>query len=126
MNAICSMLLFSSLLILPALGAQRPNVVYLLADDMGYGDIQKLHARGKIPTPNLNKLREAGMLFTEAHSGSSVCTPTRYGIMTGRYAWRGKLKQGVIKAYAPPLIEEGRKTVADLFIPSCNWKHYQD
>ena len=91
-----------------------PNIVFILADDMGFGDVQGLHDRGKIPTPNLNRLAREGMSFTEAHSGSAVCTPTRYGIMTGRYCWRGRLKKRVINAYAPPLIEKGRMTVAEL------------
>lgn len=104
----------AALAAIAAAAAERPNIVYILADDMGYGDVQCLHDRGKIPTPALNKLASEGMVFTEAHSGSAVCTPTRYGIMTGRYAWRGVLKRGVIKAYARPIIEKGRMTVAEL------------
>ena len=76
-------------------GASRPNIVYILADDLGYGDVHCLNPeRGKIPTPNLDRLAGQGMRFTEAHSGSAVCTPTRYGILTGRYAWRSRLQSG--------------------------------
>src|SRR5688500_13170408 len=69
--------------------AKAPNVLYILADDLGYGDVRVLNpTRGKIPTPHLDRLGRQGMIFTDAHSGSSVCTPTRYGLLTGRYAWR--------------------------------------
>ena len=77
----------------PAL-TDKPNFVFILADDMGYGDIS--HAGGKIPTPNLDRLRAEGMRFTDAHTTSSVCTPTRYGILTGRYNWRSPLKKSVL------------------------------
>jgi arylsulfatase A len=92
----------------------RPNIVYILADDLGYGDVKRLNPQGKIPTPNLDRLAAEGMTFTDAHSGSSVCTPTRYGILTGRYCWRSPLKSGVLLGYDPPLIEPGRLTVAAL------------
>jgi arylsulfatase A-like enzyme len=90
----------------------RPNIVYILADDLGYGDVSCFNADSKIKTPNIDALARQGMRFTDAHSSSSVCTPTRYGIMTGRYAWRSKLKRGVLGGYSPPLIEPGRMTVA--------------
>ena len=86
-------------------GERLPNIVYILADDLGYGDVQCLNPdRGKIPTPNIDRLAAEGMTFTDAHSGSAVCTPTRYGILTGRYAWRSRLQSGVLGPYAPPLI----------------------
>ncbi len=90
-----------------------PNIVFILADDMGYGDIHAYNPESKIPTPNLDGLAQAGMMFTDAHSGSAVCTPTRYGLVTGRYCWRSKLKRGVL--FAPndfPLIGPDRLTVA--------------
>jgi arylsulfatase A-like enzyme len=99
----------------PAAGpATRPNIVYILADDLGYGDIQCLNPeRGKIKTPHLDRLASQGMTFTDAHSGSSVCTPTRYGLLTGRYAWRTRLQRGVLDGTDnPPLIAEDRPTVA--------------
>lgn len=77
-------------------GDERPNVVILLADDLGYGEVSCLNPEGKIPTPNLDQLAKDGMTFTDAHSGSSVCTPTRYGLLTGRYCWRSRLQNGVL------------------------------
>ena len=91
----------------------RPNVVFVLCDDLGYGDVQCLNPeRGKIPTPNFDRLAKDGMIFTDAHSGSSVCTPTRYGLMTGRYSWRSRLQSGVVQGFAPCLIAKDRPTVA--------------
>jgi arylsulfatase A len=95
--------------------AARPNIVYILCDDLGYGDVQSLNpTRGKIATPHIDRLAAEGMQFTDAHSGSSVCTPTRYGILTGRYAWRTRLQSGVLNGMSPPLIAADRMTVAVL------------
>ncbi len=91
--------------------AVKPNIVYILADDMGYGDIQYLNKECKISTPNLNRLAQGGMIFMDAHSGSAVCTPTRYGILTGRYCWRTIKKSGVLMGYDKPLIAPERMTV---------------
>lgn len=92
---------------------EKPNIVYIICDDLGYGDIQCLAPEtSKIPTPHADRLASEGMTFTDAHSGSSVCTPTRYGIMTGRYSWRTKLQKGVVTGFAPCLIDEDRMTVA--------------
>src|SRR5580765_5785847 len=92
----------------------HPNIVFILCDDLGYGDVRCLNPQGKIPTPNFDRVAAEGMLFTDAHSGSAVCTPTRYGLMTGRYAWRSRLQQGVLGGLSPRLIEPGRMTVASL------------
>jgi len=92
----------------------RPNIIFVLADDMGYGDISKLNPEGKIKTPNLDQLADEGMIFTDAHTSSSVCTPTRYGILTGRYNWRSKLKNGVLTGKSKALIPSSRKTVASM------------
>ena len=89
-----------------------PNIVYILADDLGYGDVHCLNPEGKIATPNMDRLASEGMRFTDAHSSSAVCTPTRYGILTGRYNWRSRLKSGVQGGFSPDLIEPGRVTVA--------------
>ena len=90
----------------------KPNIVYILADDMGYGDISILNKRDqKILTPNIDRIGKEGIIFTDAHSGSAVCTPTRYGVITGRYAWRTRLKRGVLNGLSPHLIEEKRVTV---------------
>ena len=95
--------------------ASPPNIVYILADDLGYGDVQALNPqRGKIKTPCLDKLASQGMTFTDAHSGSSVCTPTRYGVLTGRYAWRSRLQASVLDGYVEPLIAADRLTVPGL------------
>jgi len=94
--------------------AQRPNVVYILADDLGYGDIKKLNPDAQVTTPNVDRLINEGVVFTNAHSGSAVCTPTRYGILTGRYAFRSSLKKGVLNGFSPALIEDSRFTIADL------------
>ncbi len=91
-----------------------PNIVYIIADDMGYGDVSCLNAECKIPTPNMDKLAAEGMVFTDAHSGSAVCTPTRYGILTGRYCWRSRLEAGVLWGYSRPIIPKSRLTVASL------------
>jgi len=89
-----------------------PNIVYIIADDLGYGDINCLNHECKIPTPNIDRLAAKGIRFTDAHSGSAVCTPTRYGILTGRYAWRTRLQNGVTWGYSKALIDKDRMTVA--------------
>ena len=92
--------------------AESPNVVVMLADDMGFGELQCLNPkRGKIPTPNLDAIAGKGLVFTDAHSGSSVCTPTRYGLLTGRYAWRTRLQRGVLTG-GESLIAENRLTLS--------------
>ena len=79
------------------------------------GDVTCYDAKSKIHTPNLDRLAKGGMRFTDAHSASAVCTPSRYALLTGRYAWRTGLKSGVLGGFSQPLIEKGRMTVADLF-----------
>ena len=91
--------------------AKHPNVIYILADDMGYGDAHCYDQRSLIPTQHLDKLAQQGMRFTDAHSPSAVCSPTRYGILTGRYAWRTVMKSLVLWAFDRPLIEPDRLTV---------------
>ena len=87
---------------------EKPNIIYVLADDLGYGDIKVFNANGKINTPNIDQLASEGMIFTDAHSSSSVCTPTRYGILTGRYNWRSKLKKSVLNGTSKALISKKR------------------
>jgi arylsulfatase A-like enzyme len=91
-----------------------PNIVYILADDLGYGDVSALNDSAAFTTSNIDAMAANGMIFTDAHSGSAVCTPTRYGILTGRYAWRSSLQSGVSWSWDPPLIPSQRQTVADL------------
>lgn len=98
----------------PSPAGALPNLVVILADDLGYGDVGAFNPDARIRTPNLDRLAAQGMIFTDAHSGSSVCTPTRYGILTGRYAWRTRLARGVLGGYSPHLIAPGRMTVASL------------
>ena len=98
----------------------RPNIVFILCDDLGYGDLKCLNPNGKIATPRLDRLASEGMIFTDAHSGSGVCSPTRYGLMTGRYAWRSKLQSGVLGGLSPRLIENDRLTVA-LFLKNAGY-----
>ncbi len=93
---------------------EHPNIVYILADDLGYGDLSCFNRNSKIPVPHLDQLAKEGMAFTDAHSGSAVCTPTRYGILTGRYSWRSRLKKGVTYGDSPHLIEDTRMTVASM------------
>ena len=82
----------------------RPNIVIILADDLGYGDVRCYNRDSKIPTPQLDALAAGGMRFTDAHSSSSVCSPTRYALLTGRYAWRTRLQRGVLPPWGAPLI----------------------
>lgn len=93
--------------------SDRPNIVLILCDDLGYGDVSYLNPKyGKIQTPHIDRLAQSGMTFTDAHSGSSVCTPTRYGLLTGRYSWRTRLQSGVVTGFAPSLISKDRPTLA--------------
>jgi arylsulfatase A-like enzyme len=93
---------------------EKPNIIYILADDMGYGDLSCLNEQSKINSIHLDRLAAEGMLFRDAHASSALCTPSRYSILTGRYNWRSTLKQGVTWGYSPPLIEPERMTVASL------------
>ncbi len=94
-----------------ASAASSPNVVVVLADDLGFGDVAYLNPRSRIPTPNFDSFARQGMAFVDAHTPSSVCTPTRYGLLTGRYAWRTRLKRGVMNGYGEPLLAAGRATL---------------
>ena len=111
-------LLIFNLFVFDSLKAEQnrdfPNIVFILADDMGHGDPGCYNADSKIPTPNMDKLADGGIRFVDAHSPSAVCTPTRYGIMTGRYCWRSRLKRGVAGGYSLPLIEPSRLTIASM------------
>ncbi len=103
-----------SLGILSTALAERPNIIIVFADDMGYGDVGCYHPESRIPTPNMDRLAAEGIRFTDAHSADSVCTPSRYGLLTGRYCWRTPLKRTVLFNWEPPLIERGRTTLASL------------
>jgi arylsulfatase A len=93
----------------------KPNIVVILADDLGYGDVQCYNPqRGKIPTPNIDRLAQQGMRFTDAHSSSGVCSPTRYSLLTGRYHWRTYLQAGIVTVFGAPLIAPDRLTIGGL------------
>lgn len=93
---------------------RRPNIVYILADDLGYGDLGCYNSESKISTPRLDRLAGEGRRFTDAHAPSSVCTPTRYALLTGRYAWRTRLQRNVLGPWDRPLIASDRLTVGKL------------
>ena len=99
-----------------SLANEKPNVILFYADDMGYGEIQRFHPEAsKVPTPHLNKLCDEGLMFTDAHTSSSICTPSRYSLLTGRYNWRSKHQKGVTQGGSPCLITEDRITLPKLF-----------
>ncbi|MCC8170743.1 MAG: arylsulfatase, partial [Parabacteroides sp.] len=95
-----------------AVKAQSPNILFILADDLGYGDISAFNPESKIPTPNIDHLTRTGITFTDAHASSALSTPSRYSILTGRYPWRTTLKEGVLDGYSPAMITPGRRTIA--------------
>ena len=90
----------------------KPNIIFIMTDDLGFGDVSCYNPESIIRTPNIDKMAAEGIKFTDAHSPSAVCTPTRYSVLTGRYAWRSRLKRGVFGGYNKPLIETERSTVA--------------
>jgi len=100
----------------PAVRAgERPNVVVIYADDLGYGDVQCYNPdRGKIPTPHIDRLAAEGMRFSDGHSSSGVCSPSRYTLLTGRYHWRTRLEAGIVGVWERPLIDPDRLTIAGL------------
>ena len=94
---------------------RRPNVLIVLADDLGYGDMQSNNPeRGKIATPHMDRLAAQGMRFTDGHSSSGCCSPTRYTLLTGRYHWRSRLQQGIVGVWGAPLIAPDRLTIGRL------------
>ena len=107
--------LLSSTASLPAADAAGPNVIVILADDMGIDSVSALNEKMGLQTPAIDQLMRAGMSFTDAHSTSAVCTPTRYSLLTGRYNWRSRLKRGIVGEWECPLIEEGRLTLPEMF-----------
>jgi arylsulfatase A len=93
---------------------KRPNIIVMLADDLGYGDVSCYNPGSKIHTPHMDKMAADGMRFTDAHTSSAVCTPSRYALITGRYCWRTELKSGVLFGYDKDLVEQDRLTVPKL------------
>jgi arylsulfatase A-like enzyme len=105
-------LLVALLLLAGAHATTPPNIVFILADDLGIGDVSCYNPASAWRTPHLDRLAQEGLRLTDAHAASSLCTPSRYALLTGRYAWRGSLKQGVLQGFSPALLEPGRPTVA--------------
>ena len=103
-----------------------PNIVFILADDMGYGDVSSLNAESLIPTPNIDRITHAGVYFTDAHSPSALCTPTRYGVLTGRYCFRTRVKRGVLWGYSKHLIELIRVKIFNFCYMSCTGVWYDN
>jgi arylsulfatase A len=97
-----------------AAAADRPNIIVILADDMGVDSVSAFNESLGFETPRIDALASEGMVFSDGHSGSAVCTPTRYGLLTGRYSWRSRLKKSIIPKWDAPLIEEGRLTLASM------------
>ncbi len=93
---------------------QNPNIVIIYTDDQGYGDVSALNPEAKFKTPNMDRLVNEGIVFTDGHSSDAVCTPSRYTLLTGRYSWRTSLKEGVLRADGPCLIEKDRMTIASM------------
>jgi arylsulfatase A len=91
-----------------------PNIIYILADDLGYGDVSAMNPGAAWETFQIDRIAREGIRFTDAHTGSAVCSPTRYGVLTGRYAWRSRLKEGVLWSWDEPLIQQGETTVGTL------------
>ena len=107
--------LIFALLCSHALAAVKPNIIIILADDLGYGDVKCYNPeRGKIPTPHIDRLASQGMRFTDAHTSSGVCSPSRYALLTGRYHWRSRLQSGIVGYLEKPLIAPDRLTIASL------------
>ena len=109
----------------------NPNIIFILADDQGFGDVSALNPKSRIPTPNIDRIANEGMIFSDGHSSSSVCTPTRYSVLTGRYHWRTHLQKGVLGGFSKPLIsQEARifdglhwKVASRLGLASERWRH---
>jgi arylsulfatase A len=91
-----------------------PNVILVMADDLGIGDVSPTNSNCKIKTPHLQKMADEGLTFLDAHTPSSVCTPTRYGLLTGRYNWRSRLARGVLSGTSNHLIPANRPTLGHL------------
>ena len=94
--------------------SQQPNIVFIFADDMGYGDVSALNENSKLNTVNIDRIANEGVIFTDAHSSSSVSTPSRYSLLTGRYNWRSDMKYGVLGGYSKSLIRQDRRTIANV------------
>src|SRR4051812_9305389 len=119
MGILSKFLLFVLVSVVPSAKAlaqsSLPNIVYILADDMGMGDVRSYNATSPVNTPNIDRMATAGMRFTDAHSSDSVCTQTRYSLLTGQYAWRGAFTTvGTVAPYGAAIVSPSRLTVAEM------------
>ena len=113
LSAACALAPLAAVQAADATAAAKPNIIFVLFDDMGYGQPQSYNAGSALRTPNLDRFAQQGMRFTDAHTGAAVCTPTRYGVLTGRYPSRiGQF--GVLTTFSKPIIPASRLTVASL------------
>ncbi len=110
----CWLFFAGAILAGPVFGGELPNIVLILADDMGWDSVSALNLEMGMETPNIDRLASSGVLFTDAHSPSSVCSPTRYSVLTGRYSWRSRLKKGIVGQWERPLVEPERLTLAEM------------
>ena len=94
---------------------KKPNVILILGDDMGIDSVSAFNAKMGLKTPAIDQLAKEGMSFMDAHSTSAVCSPTRYGVLTGRYNWRSRLKRGIVRVWERPLISDARLTLPEMF-----------
>ena len=104
--------LFAGFLICPSVAADRPNLVIIYADDLGYGDLNIQNPDSKIPTPNLDQLAREGMRFTDAHSSSGICSPSRFALLTGSYHWRRQ--HGIVNSFGPPFFHDSDYTLPQM------------
>ncbi len=94
---------------------ESPNIIIVLADDLGYGDVHCYDPdHCCVATPNIDRLAQQGLMFTDAHASASICSPSRYSVLTGRYPWRSKLQEHVLHVHGTPIIERDRLTLAKL------------
>ena len=115
MNRLILMVVAVAISTVGVLAESRPSVILILADDLGYGDVSCNNRDSKIQTPNIDKLAAQGLRFTDGHSSAAQCSPTRYGLMTGRYSWRTRLQLGVLQHFSEPLLKRDELTIAELF-----------
>ena len=114
MRILRALFLFQLLTTTEIFCSENPNIIIIYTDDQGYGDASWLNAKAKFKTPHIDRLCKEGVTLSDGHSPDTVCTPSRYGLLTGRYSWRTHLKRGVFGAEHPCLIEKGRMTIASL------------
>ena len=94
---------------------KTPNVLLIMVDDFGWGDASCYNAKPLFETPAIDQLAHEGIRFKNAFTPHSVCTPTRYALLTGRYCWRTHVREGVLAGYGQSLIPKGRVTLGSLF-----------